>query len=169
MKTALRNYLSVFGVARATPVRCCAAARGFSLVELLVVLAISGILIGIATTSIAALNNPLINATAQTLGYLKQARAKAISTTMAYTVTAASPTRFQARFGPLCTSGSLTTDPLMDIPLPRGASFTATNWSICFNARGLASTTQTLGLQDSQGHLKTVDVMLGGGVRTNDL
>ena len=65
------------------------------MVELLVILAIVGILAAMAGPQILFLSKPLQNATDQTAGIFKQARMRSIATTSAYRIRAESTTKLK--------------------------------------------------------------------------
>ena len=139
--------------------------RGFTLFELLIVLAVLGTLIGMAALNLRALDSPLQNGTSQLLGFLKQVRAKAIATTLVYKVEPSSTTQLITKYAESCSALTMTTDADLTLDLPKGVSLTSTTWSVCFNTRGLADNNITVTLMDSKGKTKTVEVFLGGGVR----
>lgn len=60
---------------------------GFTLIEVLVTIAIIGILVAATAPLVTGFNKPLQNATNQISGILKQARMRAIATTTAYRIT----------------------------------------------------------------------------------
>lgn len=138
---------------------------GFTLLELLVVMMLGAIMTSIAINNLDALSNPAQGAAAQLTGFLKEVRAKAISQTVAYKVTASSNRRIVTRFASTCSATTTTNDPSLTLNLPNSAALTATDWEICFTSRGLATVNTTITLQD-QYVTKRVEVLLGGGVRT---
>jgi Tfp pilus assembly protein FimT len=138
---------------------------GFSLVELLVVMGLTMILIGIAVTNLKQLDNPLQNGAAQLLGFIKQVRAKAISSTSAYVIQPFSSTRLITRHGTTCSDPNMTADSRAVLDLPSGAHLTSTNWNLCFSTRGFPDANIEIQLQDVGGSNKTVELMLGGAVR----
>ncbi|NDC38889.1 MAG: prepilin-type N-terminal cleavage/methylation domain-containing protein [Proteobacteria bacterium] len=138
--------------------------QGFSLLEMLVVLMISGVLSSMALSGLKELSNPLQSGTAQLNAFLKQVRATAISQTVAYRVQAQGSGRVITKFGNGCTSAS-TIDSALRLDLPAGTSLTTTTFDFCFTSRGLANQNVVLAIRDSSG-TKSVEVLLGGGVRT---
>ena len=71
------------------------SSEGFTLVELLVVLIITGIVMGLAIPSLLALNKPLRDGTLQFKSHLSLIRSKAISTNQAYRIRPRYPTTAQ--------------------------------------------------------------------------
>lgn len=159
MKTARsHNRSASFAYRRA------AGNSGFTLLELLVVFMLSAIVGSIAVSNFSALANPAQGAAAQLASFLKEVRARAISQTVAYKITASSTRTIVTRFATTCTSNTTTVDPTLTLTLPTGSSLTATDWEICFTSRGLASANTVLTLQD-QRVSRRVEILLGGGVR----
>lgn len=139
--------------------------HGYSLLELLVTLMILSIAFATAVSNLKTMNRPLHNGAQGTMGFFKQARAKAISTTQAYFVAPTSDTHLKASYGSNCSDSSPTTDQTLFYDLPTGAKLSNTSWSVCFSSRGLANTSQDLTLVDSDSKTKTIQVFLGGAVR----
>ena len=138
--------------------------RGSSLFEVLVVLVLIGILLATAISNLDQLNRPMEAATAEVIGFLKQARARGMSTTRAYTVRPTSTEHLIAEFSTEC-GESATADERLTLDLPRGVLLNGTSWSVCFSPRGLATSDPTIELIDDDGRTKTLEVFLGGAVR----
>lgn len=138
--------------------------RGSSLFEVLVVLVLIGILLATAISNLDQLNRPMEAATAEVAGFLKQARARGMSTTRAYTVRPTSTEHLIAEFSNEC-GETPAADPKLTLDLPRGVVLNGTSWSVCFNPRGLATSDPTIELIDEEGRTKTLEVFLGGAVR----
>ena len=138
--------------------------RGSSLFEVLVVLVMIGILLTTALSNIDQLNRPMESGTAEVLGFLKQARARGMSTTRAYTVRPTSTEQIITEFSTEC-GETVTADPTLTLNLPYGVLLNDTSWSVCFSPRGLATSDPTIELIDSDGRTKTLEVFLGGAVR----
>ncbi len=170
-RTKYGNYTGNVFVApeSATPQsRAFLGESGIGLIELLVVLFLIGILLSTAVSNLGALNNPLRNGAQQTMGFFKQVRSRAISTTTAYVVSAASPIRMQTFSGTSCSTAT-TAQPNLFIDLPLGASFSNTSWSTCFDPRGLANANITVTIRDDEsGATRDVEVFLGGAVRESN-
>lgn len=139
--------------------------RGFTIVELLLVLAIIGVLMGMTALTMQSLNSPLQSGTSELLGFFKQTRAKAMATTAAYRVLPASSSRIITRFANNCTAATFTDDPQLVLDLPKGVALLDTNWSLCFSARGLADNSLTVTLQDSKNDSRSIEIFLGGAIR----
>lgn len=141
---------------------------GFSLIELVVALAIVSIMLGIAGANLKEMVNPAQNASAEVAAFMKQARARAISTTSAYTVEASSPRQLIAKFGINCSDVNTTNDDTLIVNLPDDVTLTSTTWSICFSSRGLADSNIVVSLEDAYGSAESIEVYLGGAVEIHD-
>ena len=138
--------------------------RAFSLLELLVVMALGSILLGVALFNAKDYENQALTAASSFAGYLKTVRAKALATTYAYTLSAESPTQVVAKYSSTCSSETQTDDIAMNFILPAGTQFSEIPWSLCFTARGLSDSSQSISIQDHS-YAKTVQIVLGGAVR----
>ena len=140
--------------------------RGFSLLELVVALGISSLAVGIAAPSFMDFNNPSQDGVLQFLAYVKNVRAKAMSTTSAYTVSVSTTNTLTATYGASCGAGTQTTDHSLTYELPEGADFTDLTWSFCFNQLGLADSNFMLSIRDEEA-TRNVEIMLGGAVEVH--
>ena len=138
---------------------------GFTVIELIVAMGIASIMMGIAVANLREFNDPLLDASQQLMGFVKQVRARAISSTQAYTIVPESSTSLKTYYGVNCESVDTTYDDSLVVELPAGATLYDTTWSLCFNSRGLPDGNLEIDLRDSHGLAKTVEVYLGGGVR----
>lgn len=132
--------------------------------EMMTVLAMIIIITGIALFNFRGLRNPQNASAMEIMSFIKQARSKAVASTQAYTVSANSITKIIAKYSASCSSGNLTTDPLMVVNLPHGASLQNTTWTVCFEARGFSRSAVNI-VVTQDGVTKTVQVVLGGAVR----
>ena len=140
---------------------------GFSILEILVTFSMVGILTGIAVSNLRTLENPVFTGANQVMGFVKQARAKAIATTSAYTIYPSSSTTISARYGKTCADVDTIEDPKLSLELPDGAAFTDTTWSLCFASRGLPTENRQIYVSSLSDSTQTlgVEVYLGGAVR----
>ncbi len=142
--------------------------RGYSIVELIVVLAMTMSLMSISVYNLRNLERPLKTGSAQLGGFFKQARSKAIATTSAYRVYAISSTQVATTYGVNCDNATTTFDSELTYNLPSELEFTDTSWEVCFSARGIANNNITVIMQDKEGQTSTVEVFLGGAVRIDE-
>lgn len=139
--------------------------RGFTLFELIASLGLFAIMMSIAISNLKDLDDPLQDGAAQVLSFLKKARARAISSTQAYFVSASSSTQIITEAGLNCSDAAPVADPLLVLDLPSSVSMTDTAWSFCFSSRGLADSNISIPLIDTDGYSKTIEVLLGGAAR----
>ena len=143
--------------------RLCESAAGYSIFELLATMTLGTILTGIAVFNFVALRDSADNGAAELTGFFKKARAKALATTMAYTVQPQTATRVIATIGTSC-SAAQAADPEMILDLPTGATLSTLGWAVCYNTRGYADDSLNIVVSDTKG-TQTVQVVLGGAVR----
>lgn len=139
--------------------------RGFSLLELMVTMGLVTVLLGIAAMSFRELSSAERNGAEQLAGFLKQARAKAVNSTLAYTVfpDPSDSGHVIATRGTAC-SAPQTVDSALELELPTGAELAATGWSICYTPRGLSQNSADIVVRHGS-DTKTVRVVLGGGAK----
>lgn len=138
--------------------------RGTTILELMTVVSLAAILSTIVISNVKALNTPASTAAAAFVGFCKEARAKAMASTYAYTVKPASSTSIVTTYAKSCTATPQTNDPALTLPLKQGARLSSTSWSFCYSTRGLVDSSLDIAIGDTNG-TKTVQVGLGGGVR----
>lgn len=145
--------------------------QALTLLEIILVVAVVGIVLAVGAVSLRGLGDPLGAAASSVEGTFKQLRAKAMSTTSAYRVSRASATGLRAEYAVSCSdSTGWTHDARLDATLDNGVQLTvpATNGVIvCFDARGLASSNPTVTLTDAKGATASVEVFVGGAVEVH--
>ena len=142
--------------------------RGTSLIELVVTLGFATVIMGIAISNLLAMERPLASASRELAGFFKQARAKAVATTSAYTVSAPDSHTIIASFGRTCSDANPTQDMRLYLELPTNINLTDTTWTVCYSARGIADTSPSLTLTGPDYSQTSVQVFLGGAVRVTD-
>ncbi len=139
-------------------------AKGFSLLELLVVMSLASIVMSIAVFGFKDLVSPTQSATDQVISMYKLAKAKAISNLVAYQLAPNGNKQMKASFRASCdSSDSWVVDGNLTFNLPTGANFTTTTWSICIDAQGFPNN-EELYITDQSGLTKKIEVFLGGGI-----
>lgn len=133
------------------------------MLDVVVTLGLLAVLSTVAVNQLKALDNPVKNASSSIIGYFKQVRARAISTTSVYSVSADSSNRIIAAYGNSC-ANAITPDPKLILDLPNGAHMADTAWTICFSARGLPDSNIQI-VVSGDGESRTLEVFLGGGVK----
>lgn len=140
------------------------ADSGYSLLEVLIVVALSGVLLGSAVLNTRVMRDVSKDAASGIEEMIKKSRSKALATTKAYTVRPSSTGRLISTYGDSCTSTVQTSDAELSFTLPTGASLLSTSWSVCYSSRGLSQSSVNIQVYDGT-RTKTVQVVLGGGVR----
>lgn len=167
--------------------------KGFTIIEILVVLMIAGIMAAFAAPTIKFGINPLQDTTNRIAGNFKLVRAKAMSQTSAYRVRQTSATQLTVERARSCfdTTG-WTVDPsftVEDLSLAEAEDIqglakneiiqivaatvngttvtTLTNWRLCYDSRGLADRTLVLTLRNiTTNRQNRIEVFRGGTVQT---
>lgn len=156
--------------------------RGFTIIELLIVVAIIGILAGIMFSSMRGLGDPAGNAADSIEAYLRQTRTQAMATTSAYRVVLTDARSFSLERANACNAANADWS---DEDLPNWAVFTMPrrfqeaeisnltvgNAFVCYNSRGMAESLQGGVLPEitvtstRDGRSARVQMAVGGGVR----
>ncbi len=147
--------------------------KGLSLIELLVTMAVIGAVVGISALNLKPLNNDAQNAAGQVVGFLKLARAKAMSTTSAYRISYDAnrqPVLLYAERAKRCSDSTWTPDPKLQTELPAGVALTIDfrhfNFRpVCFDSRGFTAAYIRVRLQDDRARTREVEVLVGGTAR----
>ena len=83
--------------------------RGSSIIEMMLVAALITILLSSATSNLKVLNNPVLQGSQHLMGFFKQARARAMSTTRAYLVYPSSTSTVIAGYANSCAEAEVDT------------------------------------------------------------
>jgi prepilin-type N-terminal cleavage/methylation domain-containing protein len=137
--------------------------RGFSFIELVVVMALGSILFGMAIANLREYHNAAQSASFQVASLFKRARAQAIATTSAVRVRPTSTTQLVTEAADRCAATTWTEDNTGGLALSGGALMSDTTWSVCFNSRGFADQNVSFNISDAT-RTSSIEVMLGGSV-----
>lgn len=145
--------------------------EGFTLLEIVLVVAIVGIVLAIAAVGLRSLSDPVGKAASAIQGTMKQARSRAMSTTSAYRISLANSTTLQATYAYTCddTTG-WTRDPRFDVSLENGVTITSPTTVgpiVCFDSQGIANANPTVSIQGNDGKTASVEVLVGGAVEVH--
>ena len=147
------------------------SAKGVTMLELLVVLGMLGVIFSIAFINLRPLSNPLQNSVAQTSGFLRQVRTKAMASTSAYRVLLRNNQTLYVEYAFNCagggTAGWREDRSIKELTLTENVVFTNTATPLlCFNSRGQSDTALILTLRNPENKTRTVQVLLAGGIQT---
>lgn len=138
---------------------------GIKILDLLLALSLCSIMSGSAIMQLKDLNDSSDSTTDSIVSIIREARAKALTGTQAYTVDMSSATRLRTQSSPKCSSTTKTTDNTLAVQLPVGTSVSNSSWSVCFDSRGFASSSVQIAVTDSRGRSTSFEIVLGGAVR----
>ncbi len=140
--------------------------KGFTLAELLVVTAIAFLILSMASYNLKRMVNPLQDSSAELVGIVKQAKAKAIHTSSAYKIHAPDNKSVVTSFAKSCSDPTFVDDATMKLTLDSSLDMTTSGWTFCFSPRGLADRYQQILIVDNRLKSKMIEVFRGGAVRT---
>lgn len=147
--------------------------QGYTLFELLIVIAIIGIMSGFGIYSFLNLKNSARDTTQTVLGALTQARTGAMTNTLAYRILYRNGA-FMLQSALSCAATTGWTDINTNfVELPSDVTVTTTapitgasaNVVVCYTARGLAVASTDVTLVDTKNHSYTLKSYYGGAVR----
>ena len=136
---------------------------GFSLIELLVALALLGVLCTVAVTNIHTLENPLVSTSSNMSHYFRLVRVRAIAQTRSIRIAPGSAYHLEAGTASNCEAETFEPLSELDFDLDEDVRLGSTDWSVCFTQRGLVHQAVAFVLTGDNGS-RTVEIALGGGV-----
>ena len=139
---------------------------GMTLLEVLVALGLATIMSGIAVANLRQLNSESKNASAYMTSFIKQVRARAIASTLAYRIRPTSANYLISESSTTCSGTIWSADSRNRLSLPLSTRLLDTSWDICFNSRGFPDGNLEISLREANGATDKVEVMLGGATRT---
>ena len=140
------------------------------MIELLAVVAIVGILAGIAALNVGRLRQPADEAARALNSPLSVARARAISTTSAVRVQRLeSSKQYTVQTAATCGATTWTSLPTLTFTLPIDVTVNqpATKWTACFTSRGVldeAAALPSVTMTDQRARSRTLTVYTGGAL-----
>ena len=149
------------------PSRCARRELGASLTELLVVLAVMAIAVSVAFMDVSRMEAPLHTGVGLVQAFVKQARATAMATTSAVRIAPKDPTHLEAASATNCAATSWASEPSIRAELPQGVTLDRTNWSVCFDSRGISDANVVVTLAHADFGSRQVEILLGGGTRVD--
>lgn len=141
------------------------AQRGFTMTELVVVVAIMGLSLAIGSLYLEPMETPLQSGAIRMEAFFRQARLSAMATTSAYRVAPSDSSNLAVEYAATCSASTWTTEGDMELELPKGVTVSDTSWSVCFSSRGISLNNITVTLQHSKYGTRQVEVLLGGTTR----
>jgi prepilin-type N-terminal cleavage/methylation domain-containing protein len=140
-------------------------ARGFTLSEVLVCLAIMGMSATIGSLYLDPMTTPIESGSIQLEGFFRQARLRAMATTSAHRISPTDSSNLAVEYAGTCSDTTWTTDGDMELELPNGVTMSDATWSVCFSSRGISLNNVTVTLAHSTYGTRQVEVLLGGTTR----
>ncbi len=140
-------------------------AAGYSLIETLGVVAILGLLTTFTVVSLKPIEQPVAAMADVLQGTLRQARSKAMATTTAQRVRIFKRELVvEAASGAAC-KWPWVADTTMAQSVPDDIGLSPSNWIVCFDSRGVASSSVTITMTHPDYDPKQLQIMLGGSTR----
>ena len=145
-----------------------AGSAGTTLIELMGVITLLGLVMAVGAMYLKAVERPVSTAGEQLEGLFKQTRAMAMATTTVHRVRPVAWDELVVESATSCSSGTWTLEPGLELRIPKDVRFLRTDWSICFNSRGIASDNLSVTLRHPLFDSKQLEVLRGGLVRWNE-
>ena len=142
-----------------------AGSAGWSMVELLVAMVVLTVLLGFGAVYLRPLERPLENAGGLLEGFVGQAQARAIASTKVHRVRPITADSLVVEHAESCSAGAWVLDPELRLELPRDVALAATDWSVCFDSRGIASDNIVVTLNHPDHEPVQLEVLKGGTLR----
>lgn len=141
---------------------------GVTFVELLVVMAILGIGLGMASMFLKSTDNPLHTGGVLLEASFREARLLAIAETAAYRVLPRDSGAVRMERASTCADATWTGAEVPAVELPEGVVIQEEGWFVCFNSRGISSDNVVVTLAHASFGSRQVEVLLGGTTRVLD-
>jgi prepilin-type N-terminal cleavage/methylation domain-containing protein len=138
---------------------------GFTLIEVVTVIAIMGIALGVTALNLMAIDPPLKTGTILFEAYLRDARLKAISNTSAFRVTPTDSGELDMQFAANCSASTWTDSNVPTLFLPDDVVLANTGWVVCFSPRGISDNNLKIVLAHPGYGIQIIEVLLGGTTR----
>jgi prepilin-type N-terminal cleavage/methylation domain-containing protein len=139
-----------------------------TLIELIIVMAILTIGLGTASIFLKSTENPLKTGTVLVEGSFREARLMAIASTTAHRVSPAGSGGLQMEHAMTCAETTWIETDLPPLELPHDVVIENSDWSVCFNSRGVSNNNVVVTLTHPTFGSTRVEVLLGGTTRVLD-
>ena len=143
--------------------------KGVSIIEMITVLGLIGISTGIATANLKTLSSDIQNASSEVQGFIKQARARAIASTMAYRVVTPDDGHLAVEFSRSCNDATTAfqREGSLQLELPAQIRINPIA-DLCFSPRGISSYNAWISLSTRDWtKYASLEVGLAGSVKTH--
>jgi hypothetical protein len=138
----------------------------------MVVLGTMSLMMSVAAANYKVLDDPMDNATSQMTGFIKQVRARAISSTTAYRLELVGDNTIVAKTSASCSDAAedFATDSKLALTIEKDVRISSGLIDICFSPRGLANWNWWITITERQDPLewRNLEITLGGTVMVHD-
>lgn len=141
---------------------------GMTFIELLIVMVILTIGLGTASIYLKSTENFLKTGTVLLEGSFREARLMAIASTTAHRVSPAGSNGLQVEHAATCAETTWTQADLPQLELPHDVVIENSDWSVCFNSRGVSNNNVVVTLTHPDFGSTRIEVLLGGTTRVLD-